>query len=57
VLSAALVFVGITTLELGTSGFARANLVLAGIWLLLALAVGREYTRKSRALESDTARR
>ncbi len=52
VLSAALVFVGITLLGLGTSGFARANLVLATVWLLLALAVGREYARKSRALES-----
>ena len=30
VMSAALVFVGITMLGLGTSGFARVNLVLAG---------------------------
>jgi AAA family ATP:ADP antiporter len=57
VLSATLVFLGITMLGLGTSGFARANLVLAGIWLVLAIAVGREYTRKSRALETDTTRR
>jgi AAA family ATP:ADP antiporter len=55
VLSAALVFVGITMLELGTSGFARANLVLASVWLILALAVGREYARKSKALEPDAA--
>lgn len=55
VLSAALVFVGITMLGLGTTGFARANLVLACVWLLLALAVGREYARKSKALESDVA--
>lgn len=55
VLSAALVFVGITMLELGTSGFARANLVLASVWLILALAVGREYARKSKALERDAA--
>jgi ATP:ADP antiporter, AAA family len=55
VLSAALVFVGITMLGLGTTGFARVNLVLAGIWLLLAIAVGREYARKSKALESDAA--
>lgn len=53
VLSAGLVFVGVTMLGLGTTGFARANLVLACIWLLLALAVGREYARKSKALESD----
>ncbi|MGZ8398335.1 MAG: NTP/NDP exchange transporter [Gemmatimonadales bacterium] len=57
VMSAALVFVGVTMLGLGTSGFARVNLVLAGIWLLLAVAVGREYTRKSKALESDVAPR
>ena len=55
VLSAGLVFVGITLLGLETTGFARVNLVLAGIWLLLAVAVGREYTRKSKALESDVA--
>ena len=57
VLSAALVFVGITALGLGTTGFARANLVLASVWLLLALAVGREYARKSKGLESDAAGR
>ncbi len=57
VMSAALVFVGVTMLGLGTSGFARVNLGLAGIWLLLAVAVGREYARKSKALESDAAAR
>jgi AAA family ATP:ADP antiporter len=57
VMSAALVFVGVTMLGLGTSGFARVNLVLAGIWLILAVAVGREYARKSKALESDVAAR
>jgi AAA family ATP:ADP antiporter len=51
VLSAALVFVGITLLGLGTKGLARVNLVLACVWLLLALAVGREYARKSKALQ------
>jgi len=55
VMSAALVFVGVTMLGLGTTGFARVNLALAGIWLLLAVAVGREYVRKSKALESDVA--
>jgi AAA family ATP:ADP antiporter len=55
VLSAALVFVGITMLGLRTTGFARVNLVLAGIWLLLAVAVGREYARKSKAPESNVA--
>ena len=57
VMSAALVFVGVTMLGLGTSGFARINLVLAGIWLFLAVAVGREYARKSKALETDVADR
>ncbi len=55
VMSAALVFVGVTMLGLETTGFARVNLVLAGIWLLLAVAVGREYARKSKALKSDAA--
>jgi hypothetical protein len=31
--------------------------VLTGIWLLLAFAVGREYTRRSKALDSDSAGR
>ena len=49
VLSAALVYVGTTWLALGSTGFARVNLVLAVVWVLLALAIGREYGRKSRA--------
>jgi AAA family ATP:ADP antiporter len=57
VLSAALVFVGVTLLGLGTIGFARANLVLACIWLLLGFAVGREYARKSKALGRDPVSR
>jgi AAA family ATP:ADP antiporter len=48
VLSAAVVFIGINLLNWSVSGFARVNLVLAGIWVLLALAVGREYVRRSR---------
>jgi AAA family ATP:ADP antiporter len=55
VMSAALVFVGVTMLGLGTTGFARVNLVLAGIWLILAVAVGREYARKSKPLQSNEA--
>ena len=51
VFSAALVYVGVTALGFGVSGFARANLVLALIWLVLAFAVGREYVRKSRAAQ------
>ena len=57
VLSAALVFVGVTILGLGTTGFARVNLVLAAVWLLLAVAIGREYARKSRGLPDSAFRR
>jgi ATP:ADP antiporter, AAA family len=55
VMSAALVFVGVTMLSMGTTGFARVNLVLAGIWVILAVAVGREYGRKSEALQSTAS--
>ena len=55
VLSALLVFVGTTTLGLSASGFARVNLVLAGIWAIIALAIGREYTRKSKPLTQTGA--
>jgi AAA family ATP:ADP antiporter len=51
VLSAALVYVGVTQLAFSTTGFARVNLALACIWLVLALAVGREYARKSKAVQ------
>jgi ATP:ADP antiporter, AAA family len=50
VLSALLVLLGTTMLGLNASGFARINLVLAAVWVALALAVGREYVRKSQAL-------
>jgi AAA family ATP:ADP antiporter len=49
VMSALLVYVGVTLLGFGTSGFAKVNLVLAFVWVLLAVAVGREYQRKSEA--------
>ena len=52
VLSAGLVFVGTTMLGLGVSGFALINLVLAVVWVLIALSIGREYERKSRALQA-----
>jgi AAA family ATP:ADP antiporter len=51
-LSAALVYLGTTVLGLSTSGFARVNLVLAGIWVVLALAIGRAYLRKSKAVQT-----
>jgi AAA family ATP:ADP antiporter len=52
VLSAALVYTGVTWLGFSAMGFARVNLALAGLWVILALAVGREYTRKARAVQS-----
>ncbi len=53
VLSAALVYAGTTWLALGPTGFARVNLVLAVVWVLLAVAIGREYGRKSRAQQTS----
>jgi AAA family ATP:ADP antiporter len=53
VLSAALVYVGTTWLALGSTGFARVNLVLALVWVLLAVAIGREYGRKSIAQQTS----
>jgi ATP:ADP antiporter, AAA family len=52
VLSAALVYVGVTWLGLSALGFARVNLALAAIWVVLAFAVGREYGRKSAVMQS-----
>ncbi|HEU4680608.1 MAG TPA: hypothetical protein VFS51_02605, partial [Gemmatimonadales bacterium] len=57
VLSAALVFVGVTQLGFDVIGFSRVNLVLAGVWLFVALAVGREYARKSKPLQDVAALR
>jgi AAA family ATP:ADP antiporter len=57
VLSATIVFTGITVLNWSVSGFARINLVLAGIWVVLAVAVGREYTRRSRAQQQSATLR
>jgi AAA family ATP:ADP antiporter len=47
VLSAVLVFAGTTYLALRTQGFARFNLVLVAIWLVLAYKVGREFGRRA----------
>jgi len=43
VLSALLVYAGIHTFQLSTQGFALANVVLIGLWLAVALAVGTRY--------------
>jgi ATP:ADP antiporter, AAA family len=53
VLSAGLVFVGTTMLGFSTTGFARVNLILAATWVVIALAIGRQYTRKSRAVQAS----
>jgi AAA family ATP:ADP antiporter len=55
VLSAGLVYLGTTALGFSTTGFARVNLVLAALWVLLALVIGREYSRKSRAVQAGPA--
>ena len=52
VLSAGLVFAGTSWLGLGTRGFAGANLVLVGFWLLVAFMVLRE----NRALSAQRAK-
>ncbi|HET6795877.1 MAG TPA: Npt1/Npt2 family nucleotide transporter [Gemmatimonadales bacterium] len=57
VLSAALVFVGTTWLSFQTTTFARVNLVLVVAWLLLAVAIGRAYARKSSVIPGPTPSR
>ncbi len=48
VLSAASIYLGTTLLSFGTAQFARLNLVLAAIWLALAVLTGREYVWRTR---------
>lgn len=48
-LSAALVWVGTVPLNLATQDFARVNLVLVAAWMAVAVAIGREYRRKTEA--------
>ena len=45
VLSALLVFAGTSYFALTASGFAKFNIVLVIVWLILAFLVGREYKR------------
>ncbi|MFQ5745856.1 MAG: NTP/NDP exchange transporter [Gemmatimonadota bacterium] len=45
VLSAGTVFAGTTWLGLRTAGFALVNLALVGVWIVLAIAIGRRYVR------------
>jgi AAA family ATP:ADP antiporter len=53
VLAAALVWVGTQVVGLGAVGFAAANIVLVGLWLLLAAALLREYRRLASAGVTD----
>jgi AAA family ATP:ADP antiporter len=43
VLSALLVYAGIHAFQLSTQGFALANVILIGLWLAVALAIGKRY--------------
>lgn len=52
-LSAGLVFVGTTWLALRPGQFALVNFVFVIVWLLLALAVGREYARRAGAARTS----
>lgn len=45
VASAVLVFLAATYFALTASGFARFNIVLVGVWIALAIAIGRRYRR------------
>ncbi|MEO8635513.1 MAG: MFS transporter [Gemmatimonadales bacterium] len=49
VLSALTIYVGTTMLTFGPNQFAMVNLALAGIWVVLALWIGRAYMRKTGA--------
>ncbi|MBI4421402.1 MAG: MFS transporter [Gemmatimonadetes bacterium] len=49
VLQAGVVYVGTTYLALGTQQFAMVNLVLVAVWFVLAVLIGEEYAKRSRA--------
>jgi AAA family ATP:ADP antiporter len=55
VASATFVFVGTTILGLSSTGFAQVNIVMAALGLVVAVAVGRMYTRLS-SRPAETAR-
>jgi AAA family ATP:ADP antiporter len=50
VLSALLIYAGTTRFGFGPDGFARVNLALALVWTGLAIAVGREYMRRTEGI-------
>lgn len=47
VLSAGMVFVGTAWLAWSPTGFAMANMVLVGFWLVFAVLIGREYRKRT----------
>jgi AAA family ATP:ADP antiporter len=48
VLSAVVVFVGTSWLAFSIAGFAAVNLALVGLWLLVAVAIGRRFRQLTR---------
>ncbi len=50
--SAGVVYIGLNRLHLSTPGFAVANMVLVAVWIGLALAIGREFQRRTRTSAS-----
>jgi len=55
VLSAAVVYVGTTYLALTVSHFAWINVALVLLWLVLAVATGREFNRRVAARQEQAA--
>jgi len=47
VFSAGLVYLGTTALTLSVQAFAAVNVVLVGVWIVLALAIGREHRKRT----------
>jgi AAA family ATP:ADP antiporter len=47
VLSAVLVYLGLNWLRLSTQGFALVNIVLVLLWIVLGVAIGKEYQRRT----------
>jgi len=54
VCAALLIVVG-TGMSLGAAGFAKANIVLAAAWLVVAWMVGRRYSRRQTSRPQRTA--
>ncbi|MGH1362139.1 MAG: NTP/NDP exchange transporter [Calditrichia bacterium] len=52
-LSAGLVFIGLNVLTFSVSQFAMVNIILVGVWLFLALAIGRENKKRVALMEQS----